>query len=82
MRKVEDSNVREFNEISEKYTNDFAVVEIISIDHSKGEKTGKALWLCDSFEEAWKLSVSLEDVETMVLPGWDRISTLGALCEF
>jgi len=77
MRRIDDSTVRGFNEISELYPADFAVVEIISIDHSTGEHAGIVLWLCDSFEEAWDAGVSLDPVETIVLPGWGRMSTLG-----
>ena len=78
MRKVDDGKVLTFNEITDVYyRSNYSVVEVVSIDHTKGEELGKALWLCDSYEEALSLSMSLEGVDSMVLPGLACYSVLG-----
>jgi hypothetical protein len=78
MRKVDDGRVLEFNEITDVYyRSDYSVVEVVSIDHNTGEKMGKVLWVCESYEEALSLSVSLEGIDSMVLPGLACYSVLG-----
>ncbi|MCL2388560.1 MAG: hypothetical protein FWC89_13595 [Defluviitaleaceae bacterium] len=77
MRKVEDCKVLSFNEITSKYKHDYCVVEVISINRETGVDLGKVLWLCDNLEDALDLSFSIEDVESMVLPGLACYSVLG-----
>ena len=75
VRVSEDKKIREFNEIYDLYRDYFTITKVISIDHSKGEETGEALYLCDSFEEACKVDVG--GLRTIILPGLNRCSTLG-----
>lgn len=62
-------------EFSERH--DYCIVEVISIDPNIGEELGKVLWLCDNLEEALDTSISLEGVDSMVLPGLACYSVLG-----
>ena len=78
MRKIEDGKVLTFNEITDVFfRNDYSVVEVVSIDYTNGEKFGKVLWSCESYEEALSLSLSLENTDSMVLPGLACYSVLG-----
>jgi len=77
MRKVENGKIMTFNEITSNYKNDYCVVEIVTIDRDTGIDLGKVLWLCDNLEDALDLSFSIEDVESMVLPGLACYSVLG-----
>jgi len=77
MRKVEDSKVMEFNEIRSTYKHDYCVVEVVSIDPTKGEELGRVLWLFDNLDDALDKSISLEGVDSMVIPGLACYSVLG-----
>jgi len=77
MREVNDSTVRDFNEISALYPDDFAVVEIVNVDHSIGEQIGIVVGLCDSYDEALDESCSLVSRDTIVLAGFHRMSIFG-----
>jgi len=77
MRKVENGQVMEFNEIRSKYTHDFCVVEIISVDPSKGEEWGKILWIFDNLEDALDKSILLDGVNSMVIPGVAFYNVIG-----
>ena len=77
MRTINDGVIRNFIEISEMYSNDFTVVEIINIDYSIGEETGRILGLCNNFEEAWDKSSSFDTLHTTVITGLNKMSTLG-----
>ena len=77
MRKILDNAVYDYNTISDMYPNDYAIVEVVSIDYSNGGARGRVLWLCDNHEEAWDVGMAIESVEITILPGWNRMSTLG-----
>ena len=79
MRKVESAETMSFAQISENYPDDYLIVEIISIDYSKGEEIGKIEFICNSFEEAIEISSSLETMRSIILPGINCMNSLGGI---
>jgi len=76
-RKVDDNSVRSFNEISLKYPDDYIVVEVVSINHNIGEECGRAIWLCNSFIEAWDAGIKTPYSQMIILEGIKRMNTMG-----
>ena len=79
VREIKDAGAMSFVEIGEMYPDDYILVEIIKIDHSKGMETGRPLFISGSRVELTERSKTFSGVNTMILPGDELIPGLGGL---
>jgi hypothetical protein len=76
-REVKNAREMSFVEIGETYPDDYILVQIVEIDHSKGRERGIPLFASRNRGELTK--VEMTGVNTMILPGDGLIPGLGGL---
>jgi hypothetical protein len=79
-REVKDAKEMSFVEIGETYPDDYILVQIVEIDHSKGRERGIPLFASRNRGELTKVDAPrMAGVSTMILPGDGLIPGLGGL---
>ena len=80
MRMVKDAPVMSFLDIGEEYPDDYALVRIVEIDHSKGVQVGIVLCVSSSDSELYAYSNREGIAEiTIVIQGDNLLPVLGGL---
>ena len=78
MRKIEDATTMGFVRIAETYPDEYILVKIVEIDHSKGRETGLPLYLSENWSElAKKARKDGLNSETIILQGDNLMPVLG-----
>ena len=80
MLKVDDNTEMGFVRIAETYPDNFILVKIVEIDHSKGIETGIVLYISTSREElvSQAKTEGIMDI-TIVIQGENLVPVLGGL---